>query len=354
MRIASACFLMLLTALPACAPSFPANLCPNPTWLNVKAPTGCTHAEMQAIFQQSKGPENPERLPSAGFLSMKKCSDNPEVVFYGLMLVAQRKEYPSLQVCSAYFFNRDFGFRSLSVGDPSYHVAGAVGQVGQALIADGNPKAAVQLFERLFKERRTELPSYVAQGNGYYYAKALAQLDPRQEAITLLKDLIARYDTPEESRLTQLLAELQPSVALADPSQFDSKSLPDLPSLLRPTEAPWTERPSPHGTRIVGFSVAHETPHSIAIDLEYDFAEPEDAAGFRSACDLEGGGSEGHSGYEPGFVAAGHGKSRVNLSAGSGPDRLDSEQLRCSIYVIAGGPIAERRFPYKKRWLRRP
>jgi hypothetical protein len=74
MRIASAGFLVLLTALPACAPSkprepFPANLCPDPTWLDVKAPTGCTHAEMQAIFQQLKGPEmNPQHLPSAGFL----------------------------------------------------------------------------------------------------------------------------------------------------------------------------------------------------------------------------------------------------------------------------------------------
>ncbi len=184
--------------------------CPDPVWLDLTAPIGCSHSEMQSIYAATRHDRNSiEQLPSSGFLSMKSCSKQPEVALYGLMLVAQRKEYPQLFSCANHFIDKLFYFRSQSVPDTSYHVSGAIGQVAQALIADNNSEGAAYLLSRLYCERGEELPSYVAQGSGYYFVLALSKIGRQEHALMVARDLVNRYETPEERRFQSLIEDLE-------------------------------------------------------------------------------------------------------------------------------------------------
>jgi hypothetical protein len=345
-----ACLAALLTLVscrgtPPTSPpfSFPTT-CPDPLWLDESAPTGSSHSELQALFLKLNTLDaNPQRLPSVGFLSMKRYPDRPEVVLYSLMLVAHRGDWSALEACADHFIRRDLNYRS-GLGDPTYHVAGAVGQVGQALLQDGNAEGAVRLFDALYSQRGAELPAHVAQGQLFYYALALEKTGHEERAVALLKDLIARGETTETRRLRGELQSLQSGVPKAQ------APLPNVPHHSIPTP----DSDSPAGSRIIALKVADETPQVLRLDVEYDFREAKPVANFRMECVFQGGESDGHFGFQPGLLASGHGVSRVNLTAASGPDRLVSERLRCSIYEVMGGTLCERTFPYHKVWLRRP
>ena len=318
-------------------------VCPDPAWLHPNPPTGCTHDEMQALYLELQKPEkNPQLLPSAAFASMKRCSENPEVVLYALMLVAQRGEYVALETCATRFIERDFSFRSQSVADSSYHVAGAVNQVGQALITKGATVSAARLYARLFHERGAELPAVVAQASGYYYAQSLAATQRKAEAMSVLGDLIDRFDTPEESRLRGLRDQLGRDT-LPPTEQDPEQVVLDSPDV-----------DSPHGTKLTGFRVAAESPQSVELEVAYEFHEGEEPGSHRITCDFRGGGSDGHSGSQPGAVQAGTHEGHVRLTAVSGPAHLESDKLHCLLYRVGGASVAERTFAYRKHWFRRP
>jgi len=337
--------------------------CPDPAWLERSAPTGSSHAELQAIFRQRYGGEQREDLPSVGFMSMKRYSDRPEVVLYGLMLVAQRKEYPALERCSDSFFSRYFSFRSSGVpvfsfepdtapDDTSYHVAGAVGNVASALLEEGNPQAAARLLDRLFRVRGNDLPADVAQASGYDFADALAKSGQRRRAMRVLRDLIERFDSLEEGQLTALLNTFERQERGIDTDAEEQARNVQARSV---SEAPMPrpDRDSPTGTRLIGVSISSETIQSVAIDLDYELLEtgvggPER---YRASCTIVG--HEVHSGFQPGGCSPGRGTARVNVSVVSGPQTFDSDQLRCWIDEIPYGAIAERTFPFEKRWTRR-
>jgi hypothetical protein len=185
--------------------------CPEPSWLKKPSPIGCSHQEIQSLYiSPIHKDESKVNLASSGYLSIKHCPENPEVILYSLMRIAQKGEYPPLSRCARYFIDKYFYFRSQSVADTSYHIAVAITNVSQVLLAQDHSQEAAYFLSRLYCERGNELPSYVAQGYGKFYAKALFKTGRAKQAIIILEDLIERFETPEEFSLKIMLDELEP------------------------------------------------------------------------------------------------------------------------------------------------
>jgi hypothetical protein len=105
--------------------------------------------------------------------------------------------------------------------------------------------------------------------------------------------------------------------------------------------------------RIEAVHVVSESTHEVVLDVDYTYAADHGDKVFMAAYARTDGQASGYTGYRPGAVQAGRGRTRVALvAAEAAPAVFTTNALLVQMYVGGGQPFASAEYTLPKAWLR--